>query len=810
MNKWISIILFFTLLTSCKTDTVESDLIQNIPERSRVVIALSDIQEIKDLLKNNHLFEQLESLSRIQEIETAASFLNDYELKSTSIVTLSMEGKNQVVITLLTDAIENNQDSTTSIKSRIYNNVAIYEMSHQGNTYYTAHKNGIHIASSSILVLESLIRRNLKNYVFDKSFATLYKRTGSDFGLYIKASDEQWLSQFLLGKNKVDANNFADWYHLDPSMEGNSLYMNGLIVYQDSLKQKQTIYNNIEPKENQLAYFAPVVFESLSSTTYTETSQLLLNLSRHKSRNLEHPKLLKSLFENSNEVSTVELSNGTAIVFTLLPYESLFIDLDSISSEKSTYRDQFIYKLATPLNTRTLTPLIPDLSINYLALLDDFVILTSHLETLEQITASYQNGTTLSSQNWWKEARDKMSSSSTLLNVTHINQLKGSELSISDKDANILKKIDDSSIKSMISQYVHEDGYAFYRMMVPYSNTAADQPLVSQVGTYKPDTTIIAGPYLFPNHLNNTHDVAFQTKDLQLTLISNSGEVYWTKELTAPILGEIENVDTYKNDRKQLLFATSDKVYLLDRNGNDVDKFPFDPKATITQPLSVFDYDTNRNYRFVVTTGADLKMLDAKGNNVRGFKYKSDGTILNSPRHFRKGNKDYIAFTTDKNQLKLLSRTGTVRTKVKNRIESKSNLYFNNNLIQLVNSDDQLLHINPTTGKVTITTTTLEADSHISFTSRSQLIQNKNVVHLNGSKQSLPYGTYTPAQWSRINNKDYVTMVDNGESKVYILNNEGSIIPFMPVYGNQIARIAGGNQRYLVTLDQNEILIYKW
>ncbi|PRP67043.1 hypothetical protein BST86_07980 [Nonlabens agnitus] len=810
MNRLLTLFFLFAVLISCDNEVKDTALIYNIPDHSKIVIALSDLQEVTDLLENNPVFDQLESLSRVKEIKTASSFLNTYDLKSESFVTLSMEGKNQVAITLLTEVHDSQTDSTTVVKRIEYNDVEILEKTADGNTYYTANKNGSHMASSSILVLESLIRRNLTDYVFDESFVTLYERTHDDISIYVNASDEQWLYQFLLGKNKTDAHNYGEWYQLEPSMTGNSIYMDGLIVYKDSLNQKHSLYNDLDARENQLDQVAPATFRFLSSTTYSDPEQLMGNLSRYHNRKPVIPELLKDLMVNSQEVSTIELENGTAIAFSLLPFEDLFVDLDSLSAAKSTYRDVALYTLAAPLDSKSIAPLVPNLTVGYLTLIDRFLVLSANQETLEEIIAGYQNGTTLSSQNWWKEAREKMSSSSSLLNVTSLEKFKNPFISIDEKDDKVLKSMDDTTLKAMISQYVHEDAYAFYRLEIPYGSTAAEQPLVAQIGSYKSESDIIAGPFLFPNHLNNTYDVAIQTEDFKLTLLSETGEVHWTKELNTKILGEIQSVDVYKNDRKQLLFANQEKVYLLDRKGNDVDKFPYNPKKDITQPLSVFDYDNNRNYRFVITTGKDLTMLDSKGNKVSGFNYRPDGIILNSPQHFRKGNKDYIAFTTDQKELKLINRTGETRTSVKTKIEAKSDLYFYNNLIQFVNSDDKLLHVNPSTGKVTVTNTSLDTDSHIGFTSRSQLIQNKNVLQINGTKSSLPYGTYLPARLSRINNKDYVTIIDNGENKVYILNDQGETVPFLPVYGNTAAQIAGGKSRYLVTLDGNEVLIYKW
>ena len=810
MNKWIGLILLLTLSIGCETTTIDSSLIQSIPDHSKVVIALSDLQDVEDLMQNNPLFNQLNDLSRVKELKKASSFLKKYDLKSQSFVALSMEGKNQTTITLLTDSYRTSSDSTSIVNKVTYNGIDISERSTENATFFTADKNGTHIASSSILVVESLIRRELENYVFDSAFARLFERTQNDLSIYINAADEEWLYQYLLGNNKTSAKNFASWYQLEVDNDGQSISFDGLLIYQDSLKQKQKIYNDLKAQPNQLDKIAPASFNHLTSITYADHEVLKANIANYHATKLQVPELLNFFLKNSQEISMIQLDSASATVFTIKSYEDFSVNLDSLSSEKVTYRDQEIYTLSNSLALESLNPLMSNQSLSKMVLIDNFVVLSSSIKAVEDIIANYQNGTTLSNQNWWKESRKKISDSSTLLKITSLARLATPNFKIDDQEAKVLNKIEDNTVRAIISQYVHEDGYAFYRMEIPYATTAADQPLVAQMGSYKSERNIIAGPFLFPNHVNNTFDVAFQTDDFTLTLVSESGTEHWSKKLDAKILGVVNAVDVYKNGRQQLLFSTTDKVYLLDRTGEDVDKFPFDPKKKITQPLSVFDYDNNHDYRFVVTTGKNLTMLDAKGNLVKGFKYKADGEIVNSPQHFRKGNKDYIAFTTDKNELKLLSRTGGMRTNVKTKIETRSPLYFNNNLIQLVSVDDKLLHVNPSTGKVTTTKTSLDADSQVSFTSRSQLIQNKNVLQINGNKTSLPYGSYLPASITRVNNKDYVSVIDTGEKKVYIIDNQGEILPFLPVYGSEAAQIDGGKSRYLVTLDENEVLIYKW
>ncbi len=810
MLRLIALLLVLAVGSSCISKKVDSELIQSIPDGSKVIIALDDLEDLNDLLANNPLYDQIASLQRLQELKKISSFLKDYELSTQSFLALSMEGKNKAVITLLVDEADAPQDSIRIVSKKNYNDVQIIERRSGNGSYFTAVKDGTHIASSSILVVESLIRRPLENYVFDDSFVQLFERTHKDLSIYINATDDQWLYQFLLGKNKVDHNNHAQWYQIEPSMDATAIYMEGLVVYKDSLKQKQAIYNNLDPQENKIAGITPASFLSIKSVSYTDADVLLSNLRTFKGNAPVMPALLKEALYQSTELSSIRLEKGTGLIFSLLPEKEDFINLDSLSTAKITYRDQPIYTLPEQLNTKSLHPITVDYDLHYVSIVDDYMILTQEQATMELILASFKNGTTLANQNWWKQASKNMSTSSTVLNVTGLEQWSHPYFNIDPADQKILENIDRKSTKAVISQYVHEDGYAFYRMEIPIATTVSDQPLVAQKGSFKTESPIIAGPFLFENHLNNTHDVVIQTEDLELKLISENGSLYWSKKLDSPIIGGINKVDVYKNGRYQLLFNTSSKVYLLDRNGNNVEKYPYKAPATITQPMSVFDYDNNRNYRFVITLKDDLLMLDSSGSKVNGFDYSPSGVINNSPIHVRKGKKDYIAFTTAQGRFMLLNRTGDVRTKVKKPVDVVGGLYFQNNLITAMTNDQKIVHVDPTTGTVTPTKFEVTESSRLAIGSGIQLIQNNESLLINNKEVELPYGSYTPAQITTIKNKVFISLVETGENKVYLLDNDGNILPFFPVYGSKNAAIAGAKTRTLTTCDNQEVLIYKW
>ena len=68
-----------------------------------------------------------------------------------------------------------------------------------------------------------------------------------------------------------------------------------------------------------------------------------------------------------------------------------------------------------------------------------------------------------------------------------------------------------------------------------------------------------------------------------------------------------------------MAFATPKRIYIIDRNGNNVSPFPLKFNSEITQPLSIFDYDNNKNYRFLVTQDKFLLMYNRDARNVKWF-----------------------------------------------------------------------------------------------------------------------------------------------------------------------------------------------
>lgn len=144
---------------------------------------------------------------------------------------------------------------------------------------------------------------------------------------------------------------------------------------------------------------------------------------------------------------------------------------------------------------------------------------------------------------------------------------------------------------------------------------------------------LITKPFIVRNHNNNKFEVLVQDSLNILYQISDEGDVFWGDSIQAEIVSEIHQIDYYKNSKLQYLFATANKIHLLDRNGDYVENYPIKMKAGVTlQHLSVIDYDNSKKYRIMaVDDKGDIYLYDKTGKNLEGWTPRSLGGPLVDP-----------------------------------------------------------------------------------------------------------------------------------------------------------------------------------
>jgi len=170
-------------------------------------------------------------------------------------------------------------------------------------------------------------------------------------------------------------------------------------------------------------------------------------------------------------------------------------------------------------------------------------------------------------------------------------------------------------------------------------------------------------PQFMKNHddpLNR--EIMVQDRSFNLYLMNHVGRVLWKIRLDSKIMGEIHQIDFFKNGKLQYLFNTENRLYLIDRNGNNVGNYPLILRDKASNGVSVFDYDNNLNYRFFLAC-ADKKVYayEPSGRLVEGWEiFQTDHPVRQSIEYFRSEGKDYIV-VTDEMKDYILNRKGEIR-----------------------------------------------------------------------------------------------------------------------------------------------------
>ena len=208
-------------------------------------------------------------------------------------------------------------------------------------------------------------------------------------------------------------------------------------------------------------------------------------------------------------------------------------------------------------------------------------------------------------------------------------------------------------------------------------------------------------PYIVPNPAGNTNDiVVFDTQD-NMYLISAVGEIQWKNEISESPMSDVFVVDAFKNGQQQFVFNTANYVYVVDRNGNNLEGFPMKLLSKASNGLSVFDYNGTSDCRLVLC-GEDrfVYNFDLSGNETEGWnRHRTDDRVLKPVQHLVADNKDFIIVTDEKGAIRILDRQGRIRIPLADELKKSQGADFYENKTNrkgiILTSDDKgdLLYI---------------------------------------------------------------------------------------------------------------------
>ncbi len=310
-------------------------------------------------------------------------------------------------------------------------------------------------------------------------------------------------------------------------------------------------------------------------------------------------------------------------------------------------------------------------------------------------------------------------------------------------------------------------------------------------------------PQLMTNHTNlSSRDIIIQDTQNNLQQITSSGRVRWNKPLSGSVLSEIHQVDAFRNGKLQYLFNTKEKLYLIDRNGNDVAPFPIVLPSPATNGVNVFDYHNNRNYRYFLA-GEDRKIYvyDQEGKMVKGWNFDKTHQEVTTPvQHFRVDEKDFIVFK-DRSNIYIKDRQGETRVTVSSRFENSGNpLVLNLHRKPKIVATDKngkvyYIYFDGTmeekrTARFSenhyFTVEDLDGNNVLDFIfadGNEISVMNENGKKLFSRKFNKPL-IYKPSIYSFSDNQKKVGITDASTNRIYLINPDGKLQEGFPLQGN--------------------------
>jgi hypothetical protein len=303
----------------------------------------------------------------------------------------------------------------------------------------------------------------------------------------------------------------------------------------------------------------------------------------------------------------------------------------------------------------------------FVTVYDNFLVFSNTEQGLQEYLLNMVRGSTLSRDNSFQRFRQSRLSRTNMNVFVDVNKAFSLRNEIFATD--LLKQIEEKEENlrrfGMINWQVQHDKGLYNNSLaieiLPEMDENAQTTWQSQIGS-----DIATKPLLVINHNDRANrEIIFQDVQHNIHLVSGSGRIRWTVPLPGPVLGEIKQVDYYKNGRLQFLFNTKEKLFLIDRNGNNVAHFPVTLKSPATNGVNVFDYHNNRDYRYFVA-GEDRKIYayDFEGKIILGWNFgQTDSEVTTPVQHFRISGNDYIVFK-DNSKIYIQDRQGETRVSV--------------------------------------------------------------------------------------------------------------------------------------------------
>jgi hypothetical protein len=862
-------------------------LLQKLGTENALMSAMKEIPELESFRTEVNGFRTLVSGS--EELKTMLA-------GRPVLVAFNPEGKNNIgclfALSLenraerseMIDFIENYSGREAgTLTKRTYDDVEIFRFRKGESEFSFAESNGIFILSRHALFVEEAVRQIPAGNLLDQEqFRNLYNTKGnnSDFNIFInhekiyqlltKAVSPQFRQALQLFAD------FADRTELDVNLKESEVLLGGFSF------SEQTRYNYLNIFRNQEAYrfnLGQIIPSGISSFLY-------LNLSDFEKYQTDYNEYLKgkqgNFYRREASLKALERYSGKpfiplfqqvagkefAIVFgpvtqnepvsnrffiagvksqsmakeLLLPMIEKYAQANKTSLLKmqSTYQIQnnkgmTIYEFPFGnFPALLMGESFTAIESNYLCFYDNYLIFSDNVAAMKNYLHDLILSDTLEKDVRFQAFSQQMVSKSTFyfyLNFSKAFYLK--DYYLNEVMSNTVQNNEETLRKfyGFGWQFSSSSGEFLNNLYLKYDPVLKEDP--QAIWQAKLDSAISIKPQLVVNHRDRQNmEVIVQDHKNNLYLINKEGVTLWKVKLPGKIMSEVYQIDYYRNGKLQYLFNTRDQLHLIDRNGNNVARFPVNLRAPSTNGVAVFDYDNNLDYRyFVASEDRGIYVYARDGKEISGWKFeRTDGMVRNTIRHFRLGTKDFLV-CADQYKTYIMDRQGNIRVKTTDNFEHSGNdLYLADGTVPALATTDTegKIHLQYFDGKdKTIQVgrfgnghyfkaEDLNGDKKTDYilAEGNQLLaftdQGKKIFeHKFGSIISGTPDVYT---FGAANKK--IGVVCRDENRIYLIDTRGSVYPGFPLQGNTpfcMGYLTSGNTYFnlLVGSEDNGFFNYK-
>ena len=821
---FISVLILFFFSCYENKKNVIVDIKQAIPTKSDIIIKFHDIDKIYNNIKNFEWWRELNDLTIFKQQFNILQKLNkEYETskifhdKNIYLSYISTQDENQFLIITSINDFEELNNSLLNLKEESYNsklyektiihNIKItLENQERKNVFFAVYKNIFLLSFSEIIIEESL--RQLKNGInmftsnpikkLDKNLPKY-----SDLNILIKT---QFLENIIKQKNLFLNSNSWSWF--DVELEENYILLNG-VTSRDDVKYLQT-NNYSDTKHSNIEAILPRHIKEFYKY------QINNNLDLNEILNL----LIKGPYKNTyqlsynnwepTEISTAHITKNKEefdyILFKTSQKKECeeYLRLLNLNMGKINYLNNTLYELDTKkMNDKDWVKGITNYWEKvYYIYKKDYVILSNSRKKLKSLINNINANQTIKTSKAIQTINKKLGSKSHT--SSYLNLKKNT-------------KSWENIFNSVVTKNIGSKYYFFNSLIFIHENTTYQN---QTIWNFNLENETHYKPQIVKNHYTNEYEILTQDIENNLYLINNKGERLWKKQIGNAILGDIHQIDRYKNKKLQYIFNSKDSIYMIDRNGKYVKPFPLKSEKSMSVPLSLFDYDKTRNYRILTPMENELIMYNQDGKIVTGWEFeKTKSNVKFTPEHFQLFDKDYIIISEENGTIHFLNRKGQQRLKIKEKINRYEECHllkgYDLETSQLITRDEDGKIISIYfDGKVdTLKIQNLKKeDVYIKNNNHTIILKDKK-LNFSSKENSFEYYFETnPKNKPKIFEKnDSVFIAIKNENLIYILNQNGELYqqPFFGTTDFDIQQL--DNSKYLnLIVGSYEGLIYNY